>query len=453
VTARGVTAIALWMLVAVPTAAPVHAQAAADGAGRWIDPVRGLTLEEAAARALAREPSIAAERQQLVIARGEHRQAGLRANPMLDVEQRVEPGGTDAQTTVMVEWPLELFRRGARVAAAEARVDEARHRISDRERQLLGEVRAAYGRVLVAVYTLDVLDRVIAAAARQRDLVASRVAEGSAPPLERDRLQVELGRLEAERQLRVGAVEVAAAGLRRLLGMSSAEPLTLRQTLDETVALADVDEPSSPGDRADVRAAAARVDVADAAIARAEREGRFDVGLYGGYMRMDAGFPQMGIAPGGGLERIRGVFHYAAGGLKLTLPIGSRNQGMRAVATAERAQAASALEAARLDADADRAAATAADRHAREAVRVYRDGLLALARATLQTVEQSYELGRGTLVDVIDERRRTLEIEREYAMTLGAAFEARTELLTAINNQQPAIDNQQSAINNPRGAR
>ena len=148
-------------------------------------------------------------------------------------------------------------------------------------------------------------------------------------------------------------------------------------------------------------------------------------------MRMDAGFPQTGIAPDGGFERIRGVFHYAVGGLKVSLPFGNRNQGTRAAATAERALAVSALEAARLDADAERAAARARDRHAREAVRVYRDGLLALARATLRTVEQSYELGRGTLVDVIDERRRTLEVEREYASALAAAFEARTDLLTA----------------------
>jgi cobalt-zinc-cadmium efflux system outer membrane protein len=444
VTARRVTATAVWMLLAAAGSAPLLAQSApADGAGRWIDPVRGLTIDEAVARALAREPSIAAERQQLAIARGEQRQAGLRANPMLDVEQRVEPGGSDAQTTVMIEWPLELFRRGARVAVAEARVAEAGHRIADRERQLVGQVRAAYGRVLVAVYELDVLDRVVAAAARQRDLVASRVAEGSAPPLERDRLQVELGRLEAERRLRAGAAEVAAAGLRRLLAMPGAEPLTLRHTLDETVTFDDVEPPA--GDRPDVQAAAARVDAADAAIARAEREGRFDLGVYGGYMRMDAGFPQMGIGPNGGLERIRGVFHYAAGGLTVTLPIGNRNQGMRAVAAAERAQAVSALEAARLDADAERAAARAADRHAREAVRVYRDRLLALARSTLQTVEQSYELGRGTLVDVIDERRRTLEVEREYATALAAAFEARTNLQSAIGNLQSAIGNRQSA--------
>jgi cobalt-zinc-cadmium efflux system outer membrane protein len=393
--------------------------------------MRGLTLDEAVARALAREPSIAAERQQLDIARGEQRQAGLRANPMLDVEQRVEPGGSDAQTTVMVEWPLELFRRDPRVAVAEARVEEARHRIADRERQLAGQVRAGYGRVLVAVYELDVLDRVVAAVARQRDLVASRVAEGSAAPLERDRLQVELGRLEAGRRLRAGAVEVAAMELRRLLGMPSVAPLTLRHTLDEAVTLEDAGEPAAAGERPDVRAAAARVVGADAAVDSAERDGRFDVGVYGGYMRMDAGFPQAGIGPEGTLERIRGVFHYALGGLKVTLPIGSRNQGTRDAAAAGRAQAASALEAARLDADAERATARAADRHAREAVRVYRDGLLALARTTLQAVEQSYELGRGTLVDVIDERRRTLDVEREYAMALAAAFQARTDLLTA----------------------
>src|SRR6187402_2483278 len=96
--------------------------------------------------------------------------------------------------------------------------------------------------------------------------------------------------------------------------------------------------------RADVREAAARIDTAVAKIDRAESGGRFDVSLFGNYMRMDAGFPQRGFAPGGGLERVRGQFNYWSAGVMLTIPLLNRNQGEAAVARAERTGAAAAYD-------------------------------------------------------------------------------------------------------------
>ena len=59
-----------------------------------------------------------------------------------------------------------------------------------------------------------------------------------------------------------------------------------------------------------------------------EREGRIDVESLGTYTRMDAGFPQLGFAPDGGVERVRGVFHYVAGGVAdHCFPSRNRNQG------------------------------------------------------------------------------------------------------------------------------
>ena len=124
--------------------------------------------------------------------------------------------------------------------------------------------------------------------------------------------------------------------------------------------------------RADIREAEARVGVADALLNQATQEGRFDVNLYGAYMRMDAGFPQLGLTAAGGLERVRGVFHYVTGGLRITLPIRNRNQGAVAAAKAEQAISQAALEAVRLSADAEHAAARTQNARARAAIRLYR---------------------------------------------------------------------------------
>ncbi len=401
----------------------------------FVDPANGLSLADAIALALAREPSLVALRHQLEVARGERQQAGLRPNPVLTYEQRTEPRGTDAATMVTVEWPLELFRRSGRVAVANAGRVAAAAAVADRERRLAGDVRTGYGDVIAAVRDLEVLDSVIDATTRQRDLVAARVEEGAAPPLEHDLLQVEVRRLEADRLLQTGRVEAALFHLKRLLGMPIQAPLVLRDRLAQIVE-ADADlgasaSTAAPSARADVQEAEARLAVATAAVGRAQREGRADMSVFGTYTRMDAGFPQTGFAAGGGLERVRGVFHYVAGGVRVTLPAMNRNQGGVAVADAEHAAAQASLEAARLSADAELAAATASDQRARAAVQVYRQGLQALARQNVSTVEQSYDLGKLTLLDVLAERRRYLELERAFSDTLRAAYAARTSLLLA----------------------
>jgi cobalt-zinc-cadmium efflux system outer membrane protein len=416
---------------------PVYGQRSeppATKASSFVDPANGLSLADAIALALAREPALLAFRRQVDVARGERQQAGRRANPMLSYEQRTEPKGTDAASMVTVEWPLELFRRAGRVAVAEAREAASGLAVADRERRLAGDVRTQYGDVLAALRDLEVLESVVDASMRQRDLLAARVEEGAAPPLERDLVQVEVRRLEADRLLQVGRVESALFQLKRLLGMPSQTPLAVRDRLEQIV---DADDPgagastAAPSARVDVQEAEARLAVATAGVERAQREGRADMSLFGTYTRMDAGFPQTGFGPGGGLERVRGVFHYVAGGVRVTLPAMNRNQGGVIVAEAEHAAAQASLEAARLSADAELAAAAASDQRARAAVQVYRRGLQDLARQNVSTVEQSYDLGRLTLLEVLAERRRYLELERAYSDTLRAAYAARTSLLLA----------------------
>jgi cobalt-zinc-cadmium efflux system outer membrane protein len=360
-------------------------------------------------------------------------QAGLRPNPSVSFEQRVEPGGTDAQTMLTAEWPLDLYRRTGRQAVADAEVSVAGHAIADRERRLIADVRARYGEVLVAVRDLDVLDRAIDAATRQRDLVAARVDQGTTPALERDIAQTEVLRLGADRQLQVGRAEAALFELKRLLGMPADARLALRDTL-EAVTAVEAALPvagEAPATRPDVREAEARVAMADAAVDKAARDGRIDMSLYGTYSRMDAGFPQLGFAPGGGVERVRAVFHYAAGGVRIMLPLANRNQGTLAAARADRAGAEAARNAALLSAEAETAAARARDQRAQAALQIYRSGLTELARKNLSVVEQSHELGRSTLLDVLGELRRYLDVERAYSEAMRQAFEARTARLLA----------------------
>jgi cobalt-zinc-cadmium efflux system outer membrane protein len=422
--------------------APLFAQTPAPTpplAVRFLDP-NGLSLDRALAVALEHEPSLRAARSQIDVAEGMRLQASLRPNPSVSIERREEPSGTDNQTMVAVQWPLDLFRRSSRVAVAEREVETARLALADRERLLAAEVRARYGDLAIAIRDLALLDEIVEATRRQRDLLRSRTDEGASPPLERDLLDVELRRLESERLLQAGRTEAASFELKRVLGLPADAQITVRDTLEDVVrrdpAPAVDDVSAVVEQRADVREAAARIHVALAKVERAEDTGRVDVSLFGNYMRMDAGFPQRAFNPDGELTRIRGVFHYVSAGAMVTIPLFDRNQGTVAAARAERAGAAAAHEAALLSAQAELAAARARHQHAQRAVRVYADGARTLARQNLTVVSQSYELGRLTVFDVMSEQRRYLDVERAYTQALREAYEARTALDRARGERQ-----------------
>jgi cobalt-zinc-cadmium efflux system outer membrane protein len=436
--------IAALMPVCWTLASPALAQTALPrqpGAQTFIDPVSGLSLDQAIARGLAQEPSLRAQRTAVDAARGLRQQAGLRRNPAVSVDMRNEAGGPDDQAMVTVEWPLDLFRRDGRIAVADREIAVVESAVADSERLLAAEIRARYGAVLVTLRELTVLDELLRTVSRQHDLLRARVEQGASPPLERDLLEAEVRRLEADRLLQLGRVEGALVELKRMLGMAPADAMQLRDTLEDVVAReAASSTPAPEGDRvdqrSDVREAQARVGLADARIDRARREGRFDVSVMGGYMRMDSGFPVFGVSAAGTLEPVRGLFNNVVFGGMVNVPLFNRNQGEVAAAQAERAGAAARFEASRLSAQADITAAHARAQRAQEAVRLYGAGARALARQNLTVVEQSYELGRTTVFDVITEQKRFLDLERAYTDTLRAAYDALTSLKKALGDMR-----------------
>jgi outer membrane protein, heavy metal efflux system len=435
---RGVVAVVSWALIGsvacwgsarAQTPAPRQTEAST---ARYFDPVGGLEIDRAVAVALEREPSLRAARTEVGVAMGMRTQAGLRPNPMVSFSQQNEPGGSDNQTRVEFVWPLDLSRKTGRVDLAERELEAARHVVADRERLLAADVRTKYGDVAADVRALSVLEDLVGAMSSQLALVSARVEQGATPPLERDMLRVERQRLESERLLLMGRVERTLVELKQVLGMEADAPLRIRQSLEDLVQRDAATPADAMVERPDVAASASRVKVAEAQIERARREGGVDMNLFGMYMRMDAGFPQQAFGAGGGIEPIRGLFHYVAVGAAITLPLRDRKQGEIAAAEAKRAGAAAELEAARLGAKADLASARVRVERARQAVSIYTSDTRALARQNLTVVGQTYELGRATVFDVLAEQRRYLDVERAYIETLREAYEARQALGRAL---------------------
>lgn len=413
---------ALAVLLALSACLPAAARA------QGVDPVQGMSLSQAITTALVREPSARAARADVDIARGARLQAGARPNPTVSVERRQEAPGPDSATEAAIEWPLDLFRRAARIAVADADVAVAEHEEAEARRQLAADVAAAYGDVAAAMRELAITDDVLTAATNQLELLRARAAQGSTPTLDRDMVDVDVRRIQVERIAHAALVDVALLRLKRLLGISPEAPLRVTQTLEDLLTPGDGATDTQPTSRSDVQASEARLLAADARVAEARRDARPEVTVYGSYMRMDTRFPQRGFSLAGELEPVRGQFTYLSGGVMVTLPLWNRRHGNIASATAARQAAEARVEAARLSAATEVSEARARYEQARRTVTLYRDGIRPLARGNLDTVRETYQLGRATVSDVLAEQRRYLETERAYIVALTEAYAAQVSL-------------------------
>jgi cobalt-zinc-cadmium efflux system outer membrane protein len=144
------------------------------------------------------------------------------------------------------------------------------------------------------------------------------------------------------------------------------------------------------------------------------------------------GFGLNGLTSTGATRPIQDTFHYFGGGVSIMLPVRNRNQGSIAAAEAETRAADRRVRLTELMARQEVAAAFAQHAAAHRAVELYGTGVRDVARRNLDVVRQAYELGRGSLLDVIAEQRRYLEIETGFTMVLKDLYDADVEIERAI---------------------
>lgn len=419
-----------------------HAQTPGQGEStrRYFDEARGLTIDDLVALALEKAPSILATRARVDVARGDLAQAGLRPNPSASFEWRDEVGGMDNQSLVGISWPLDVARRGARTNVARQQVVGAERTQAESERQLAAAVRHQMGVLLAAVRQFDVRESLLNAAGQTRDLLAARAESGAGPPLERDVAEVEWRRAEADLALQRAETDVALAELKALVGLPPESPLLLRESLEAMVRRGPIGGPivdaaaiaRAVETRPDLRVAENQIAVAVARTDLLRREARPDVSLMGSYMRMDAGFSQLGLTATGQPVPIRGVFHNVTFGAMVTVPWRNRQQGAIAASTASEMAARLERDALRLAVSAEIETARVREQQARRVMEIYSGGLRDLAYKNLEVTRESHRLGRATLVEVLAETRRYLEIETAYTEALLHILNARIALATAL---------------------
>jgi len=394
-------------------------------------PARELSVDEWVTLALANNPELRATRADVEAADARVRQAALRPNPMLELggQKAISP---DNNVSIGLRVPLDLNgRKAGRVGVAEQEVEVRRAQLADRARRLRADVRMKFGDALAARRTLRVTDDLLQANHQALTLLQARVRQGSAPALEENLMRVEVNRLEAGRVMQATRADVAVLQLKALAGASPDDALDVQGDLAESAA-APTDGRQGVDQRADVRAARAEVAAAQAKVRKEQAEGRWDASVNVGYQRQDFGFNLKGLTDSGATRQIQDVFHYFGAGLTITLPVRNRNEGNIAAAGAEAMAAERRREFSELIARQEVAAALAQYEAARRTVDLYERGVRSVARANVDVVRQSYSLGRATLLDVIAEQRRYIEVENGYTDVLRQAWDASVEIERAI---------------------
>jgi cobalt-zinc-cadmium efflux system outer membrane protein len=149
------------------------------------------------------------------------------------------------------------------------------------------------------------------------------------------------------------------------------------------------------------------------------------------------GFSEQAFDAAGNLTPIRQAFNHVVFGLNIDLPVFNRNQGAVVADTAAIQAARGQVAAVNLNLRHEVAQNVIRLNGAQTRVTVYRSGVRDQAAHNLDIVRQTYSYGRTTLLDVIAEQRRYIDIETGYTDILLDAYAARIALEQAVGTNLP----------------
>jgi len=419
---------------------PVQSVQTSSSYPQFIDPVNGMTPDDLVKYALAHNGELAAARQMIAEARGRLRQAGLRANPMVETSGTHAVNTSDNMTMIGAELPLELGgRRKARVDVAQRELELRDAEVAEFERKLAAEVRIKYADTIATARNLKFTEDLLTLTRDSHHLVEARVSSGKSAPLEQNVVFVELNRIDTMRINFDSKTEVTMFELKKTIGMLPGDLLRLRGEFDTGRQQSTQSDAirNALGSRPDLVAARAAENLAQAQIEQARIEGKVDASIFANYQRQNMGFGVRGFNDAGALAPVQGVFHYATFGVRLTLPVRNKNQGNIEAAIAAAEAARNRREFNEIVVRNEVASAYARFERAQAALAIYRDSVRNQAQLNLDVVQQTYTLGQKTLIDYINEQRRYIDIETGYTDALKEYFNSLVEIERAAGSPLP----------------
>ena len=425
-------------LFAQETASRVAIANASPPVSQFVDPANGVEVEQLVQMALKRNADLLATRQRTVEAQGLLRQAGFRPNPVLETDYTTgAPTGSSGERDFSIGYAhtFELGgKRARRIDVGQAGLDLARMEVADRERTLRAELQERYIAAMAAVRNLDAVAQQLEVTQQSYTVTQRRVSEGESPRVEQMVLQAEVGRLSAERLMLASEAQQAMLGLRVVAGVDLDGPLRLRPDGDRPPLTLALDAAVERGLTTRRDLAAARQEEArtsgEVQLARAERVP--DVAALVRYSDVQSQFPQLGLTATGALAPLRDRDRVLTGGLSITLPLLSRNQGNTDAARARQSAATLRREYLERRIRAEITGAYGRYAAAREAVQAFDASVIRPAEESVKVLRASYTAGEVQLFDVLTEQRRLIDTQKAYTEAIKQEALARVALERAI---------------------
>lgn len=401
----------------------------------YFDPVQGTSANEIVRRALAANGELAAARMGIERARARLRQAGLRPNPTIDVEQSTgrftgSPG--EGEVSVGLAVPIELGgKRRRRIELARAELEASEAEVADRERRLTNEVRALYAEALAAIRELSTLEELNDLDLQTTRFVQARVNEGETAPIELNQLRVEVERLRSRRALVEGRLKGTLFRLKSLTGIGPSEILRLGEDLQRPVALpspASVDAAVEIAlrSRPDLRFAKLSEEVAQAGLQLARAQAVPDLTPFTKYSNTRSVFEETPV----GVLRDRDKL--LSFGVSVEIPIFNRNQGGKAEAAVAINQAQRRREFLEAVIRSEVQSAFARYEAAQAAVTTFEQGAIPRSSENVRTIRAAYQIGAFSITDLLVEQRRLLDVQREFTEALAERYRALADLQAAM---------------------
>ncbi|NNB86636.1 TolC family protein [Corallococcus exiguus] len=377
------------------------------------DPSR-ITLQDVFTLAREHAPALVEARARVRAAQGPLASAAplLRENPQLDVQvgpRRLPNGVYGLDLALGLSQPFELGgKQGLRRDAARAGLSMEEARLRDAERLLLGDVAAAYLRLLQAGERKKLVEAAAEAAARTVKATEQRYAAGDVPAVDVNVAKVAHARARADLQVAAGEIYALREELEVRVGYR-ARPLVTYDDDLRSIARAPVREvPDGAGARADLVALEQEQVQATAAATLGRRQVLPDVTVGARYQK----------------EADETVF---LGTLSVPLPLFARGQEARLVGEADASRAEQELTAARTVVPAQVQAAKYRYRASLGALGAL-EQILPLLDDNEALAQRSYDAGEMDLAAFLLVRRDTLEARAAWLEGLLRLALARVQL-------------------------
>jgi cobalt-zinc-cadmium efflux system outer membrane protein len=382
-----------------------------------------VTLPQALALALARNPELGVFPYDLRAADARVLQAGLRPNPQLEIEvedvggRRERRGFDAAQTTVAIGQPIELGgKRVKRTRVASLDKDLVQWDYKAARLDVMHDVTRAVVEVLAAQERLALAERLLELSRQAQMAVAQRVAAGKDSPVEELRADVAFAESRNERQKAEKALTAARHALAATWGGQM-------PVFEKVVG----DFYSTPEPRPVTEVHAAVSDNPDLARWETEQDRRRAAVRW----EKARGVPDLTV--GAGVRRYEetndGAFVF---GLTVPLPLFDRNQGGVLAATAELGKARQQYAAARIKALTALSEATATLTAAYDEVAILKGDILPKAQRAFEAARQGYQQGKFDYLHLLDAQRTLFQTQAQYVDSLAACHKAQANVQRLI---------------------